>query len=170
MIVTPIGVGIARYPAIFAHLSRYQAALEKRWDKGKHWWELRSCDYYPAFAQPKIVYPQIMVSPQFAYDDQSIFTNQKCFIITNVDAYLLGILNSTSVWSLITSASPPLRGGYSEPRKDLVLSLPIPDAPSSDRNAIADLVQHCLDARGVNCEEWEREIDERVAVLYGLHE
>lgn len=30
------------------------------------------------------------------------------------------------------------------------------------------LVQTCLDARCVGCEVWEREIDERVAGLYGL--
>jgi len=29
-------------------------------------------------------------------------------------------------------------------------------------------VRQCLDAKGENCEEWERVIDERVAALYGL--
>jgi hypothetical protein len=29
-------------------------------------------------------------------------------------------------------------------------------------------VQKCLDAKGVDCEQWERDIDERVAALYGL--
>jgi hypothetical protein len=37
-----------------------------------------------------------------------------------------------------------------------------------DREAIAALVQKCLDAKGVGVEEWEAEIDERVAHLYGL--
>ena len=44
--------------------------------------------------------------------------------------------------------------------------LPIPNAP--DREAIAELVEKCLDAKGVGCEEWEAEIAERVAALYGL--
>ena len=30
------------------------------------------------------------------------------------------------------------------------------------------LVQKCLDAKGQNCQAWEKEIDERVAALYGL--
>jgi hypothetical protein len=34
--------------------------------------------------------------------------------------------------------------------------------------AISALVQKCLDAKGVDCEEWDREIDGRVAALYGL--
>lgn len=49
-----------------------------------------------------------------------------------------------------------------------VEQIPIPDASDADRKAISSLVQKCLNAKGVECEEWEREIDERVAALYGL--
>ena len=45
---------------------------------------------------------------------------------------------------------------------------PIPTAPEPDRLAIEALVQKCLDAKGVGVEEWETEIDDRVAHLYGL--
>ncbi|CCI33891.1 hypothetical protein MICAI_500003 [Microcystis sp. T1-4] len=38
----------------------------------------------------------------------------------------------------------------------------------TEKKPIIKLVQKCLDAKGVNCEEWEKEIDERVAALYGL--
>lgn len=168
MIVTKIGIEIGRYPAVFEHLKQWQAALEKRWDKGNHWWELRACDFYDAFALPKIVYPQILVQPSFAYDDTGALTNQKCFFMNQVDYYLLGVLNSPTVWQLILEGSPGLRGGYAEPRKEFILSLPIPNAPAPDRTAIADLVQHCLDLKGVACEEYETEINERVARLYGL--
>ena len=37
-----------------------------------------------------------------------------------------------------------------------------------DRAAIAALARKCLDAKGVGCEAWEKEIDDRVAALYGL--
>lgn len=37
-----------------------------------------------------------------------------------------------------------------------------------DRQAIADLAQKCLDAKGLGVEEFEREINARVASLYGL--
>jgi len=30
------------------------------------------------------------------------------------------------------------------------------------------LVTKCMDAKGVGCESWESEIDERVAALYGI--
>ena len=55
LIWTYIGVPIRDYPAIYNHLKAFQAKLEKRWDKGTVWWELRACDYYPRFSEPKII-------------------------------------------------------------------------------------------------------------------
>lgn len=153
---------------MFEHLQQWQPELEKRYDKGKHWWELRACDYYEAFDKPKIAYPQILDDPSFAYDESGTITNQKCFIITNVDQFLLGVLNSSAVWELLQLSSPGLRGGFAEPRRDFMLSLPIPDASAAERDAIAELVQKRLDANSVGCDEWGAEIDERVAALYGL--
>ena len=173
LILTQIGVEITRYPAIFAHLMRWKEELEQRWDKGNHWWELRACAYYPAFEKPKIIYPQIMMESRFTLDRDKVYTNQKCFIIPVDDLYLLAILNSNTVWGYLkrisVSFGDPDKRGRLEPRKEDILSIPVAMAPTPDRNAIADLVQKCLGAKGVGCEEWEREIDERVARLYGLH-
>lgn len=44
----------------------------------------------------------------------------------------------------------------------------IPTASEPDRQAIEALVQKCLDAKGKGVEEWEAEIDDRVAHLYEL--
>jgi len=55
LIWTYIGVPIEKYPAIFDHLKQYREQLERRWDKGEHWWELRHCDYYEDFEKPKIM-------------------------------------------------------------------------------------------------------------------
>ena len=49
-----------------------------------------------------------------------------------------------------------------------VSQISIPTAPKADRQAIETLVQKCLDAKGVGVEQWEAEIDDRVAHLYGL--
>ena len=57
------------------------------------------------------------------------------------------------------------------PRNAIYLEkIPIPKASQTDRLAIEALVQKCLDAKGVGVEEWEAEIDDRVAHLYGLSE
>lgn len=172
MIVTPIGVNIDHYPAILAHLQQFQAQLEKRYDKGKYWWELRACNYYNKFDVPKIVYPQIMLEPRFTLDDKAMITNQKCFIIGSQDLFVLGLLNSSAVWNLLAIKSvgmgDPSQRGRLEPRREDIMQIPVPDVSSAERAAIADLVQHCLDAKGVGCAAWEAEINERVAVLYGL--
>ncbi|MCH2246341.1 MAG: hypothetical protein MK111_17185 [Crocosphaera sp.] len=52
----------------------------------------------------------------------------------------------------------------------LIKQIPIPKARETDKKAIEKLVQKCLDAKGVGVEEWEAEIDDIVAHLYGLTE
>jgi type I restriction-modification system DNA methylase subunit len=168
LIVTRIGVNIKRYPAIFSHLKQWQAKLEKRYDKGKYWWELRACDYYDIFEENKIVYPVIAKESRFSYDIQGSFTNDKAFIINSADLYLLAILNSNSVWKYLNNLCSKLRGGDLELRSIYMNKIPIPQASDTEKEAISALVQKCLDAKGMNCEEWEKEIDERVAALYGL--
>jgi len=170
LIVTEIGVDIARYPAIFAHLSQWQPQLEKRWDKGNHWWELRACAYYNAFEAPKIVYPVIAGAPVFAFDQNGSFTNDKVFIIPIEDLPLLGILNSSAAWDWIRQRCSPLQGGYWELRQDHLDQLPIPILSRVDRSALTDLVSRCINPaqESADITEIEAEIDARVARLYGL--
>jgi hypothetical protein len=172
IIVTPIGIDIKRYPAVFAHLKQWQAQLEKRWDKGEHWWELRACAYYEAFNKPKIVIPDIAKEPRFAFDIEHFITNDTTFIIPLQDLYLLGILNSSPVWNYLSHIAAVLGDAEKSGRMRLkpiyVKKIPIPEAPAEERALIAALVQKCLDARGVGCEAWELEINERVARLYGV--
>jgi hypothetical protein len=168
LITTEIGVNINKYPAIFDHLKQWQAALEKRSDKGNYWWELRPCDYYHLFNKPKIIYPVIAKESRFAFDITGTFTNDKGFIIPVSDLYLLGVLNSSHVWEYLKSICSELLGKSIELRSIYMNKIPIPIASTTEKETISQLVQKCLDAKGVNCETWEKEIDERVAALYGL--
>jgi hypothetical protein len=79
------------YPAVANHLQPYADKAEKRFDKGEYWWELRACDYYEEFKEPKIIYPNICKKPEFTFDSNGLYTNQKCFIIPSSDKYLLGL-------------------------------------------------------------------------------
>jgi hypothetical protein len=106
-----IGVPIRQYPAVFQHLRQYQAKLEKRWDKGNHWWELRACDYYDLFAQPKIIYPDIAVRCRFALDHSGLFGTNTTYFIPVDDLYLLGLLNSRLGNFYFTEACAGLEGG-----------------------------------------------------------
>ena len=172
LIVTPIGVNIRRYPAVYAHLQQWKPQLEKRWDKGKYWWELRPCVYYDAFDKPKIVFPDIAKEPRFALDVEGIYVNNTTYFISTDDLYLLGLLNSSLIWDYCKERLAVLgdanKGGRLRFFRQFVWKLPIPEASPSERTAIAAPVEKCLDAKGVGCEAWEREIDRRVAALYGL--
>ncbi|MGB8343825.1 MAG: DNA methyltransferase [Ktedonobacteraceae bacterium] len=78
--------------------------------------------------------------------------------------YLLGIMNSAFALKFFTS----IRKGDTDILPDEWKQLPIAYASKDEQTAIVALVQKCLDAGGVGCEEWEEEIDLYVAALYGL--
>ncbi|MBI2841873.1 MAG: Eco57I restriction-modification methylase domain-containing protein [Armatimonadetes bacterium] len=171
-IVTRIGIDMLRYPTILERFGQWREKMEKRWDKGDHWWELRSCAYYDKFEATKIVYPDICKEPRFTLDECGHYLDATATCIATADLYLLGLLNSKAVWDYIRAKCAVLgdadNGGRVRLKTFYVEQIPIPDASSSDRAAIEALVRKCLDARGVGCEVWEKEIDDRVAGLYGL--
>jgi hypothetical protein len=170
LIVTKIGIDIKNYPAIFKHLQQWQLQLEKRCDKGNHWWELRACAYYDSFDRPKIIYPVMAQTSRFTFDTSGAFTNDKAFTIPVNDLFLLGVINSSHVWKYLTNACSELLGKSLELRSIYMNRVPIPQASEIERKQISKLVQKCLDARGVGCERWEREIDVLVGRLYGFED
>lgn len=184
LILTPIGVDIQQFPAIFRHLSKYETQLQKRWDKGNHWWELRACDYYQEFERPKIVYPEMAKEPRFTLDRANFYTNNKAFIIPGSDMYLLGLLNSSLIWYFLKRTcsvlGDPDSGGRLELRSIYVETIPIkpisPDNPAelAAKARIEALVGEILEAKAkdaaANTEEMEAEIDRLVYGLYGLEE
>lgn len=171
LIVTRIGTDMCRYPAVFDHLERWQPELERRWDKGEHWWELRACAYYDAFDVPKIVFPDIAKEARFALDRSGVYSTNTTYVLPSEDPFLLGLLNSQPVADFFMGLGALIRGGYLRFCDQYVEQIPIPTAAPADRAAIEQLVARCLDARGDGplIAEWEAEIDARVARLYGLH-
>jgi type I restriction-modification system DNA methylase subunit len=98
LILTKIGTPMNNYPAVFNHLKKYQPALEKRSDKGNHWWELRACDYYNAFEGQKIIFPDIAKESRMTYDETGLFMGNTAYFIPTDDLYLLGVLNSKLIF------------------------------------------------------------------------
>jgi hypothetical protein len=175
-------VNIDAYPAIKAHLYQWQAQLspkktgleaQGRKPGSYKWYEIQDeVAYHASFTKPKIMYPVIGKEPRFAFDKTSAFTNDKAFIIPTEDLYLLGVLNSSSVWSYLKENCSVIgdaeQGGRLELRSIYVQKIPIPNSSTDQRAAITALVQKCLGAKGVDCGAWEAEINGRVAALYGL--
>lgn len=86
------------YPSLHRHLHPLQERLMARQDQGQYWWELRSCDYYAVFDQPKILYQEIQSYSQYALSDNPLYGNNKVFLLPTADLYLLAVLNSPLLW------------------------------------------------------------------------
>lgn len=135
----------ANYPAIAAHLKPFEIAGKNRQDKGDYWWELRACDYYDEFEKPKIIYPNILKRPEFTFDIKGWYTNQKCFIISIDDKYLLGFLNSKLNHYLFEKYLPKLRGGFYEPSYVFFKNFPIKKIDfmkKSEKLAHDEIIKH----------------------------
>jgi SAM-dependent methyltransferase len=86
------------YPSLYGRMKPLQEALTKRQDRGRHWWELRSCAYWHEFEKPKLVYQEIQFHPSYTLDSAGQYGNNKTFFIAVGDLYLLSVLNSPLLW------------------------------------------------------------------------
>ena len=119
------------YPSLYARMKPMQAALVKRQDKGRYWWELRSCAYWQEFEKPKIVYQEIQFHPSYTFDSASTYGNNKTFFITVSDLYLLSVLNSPLLWWHNWRFLPHMKDEALSPVAFLVERIPIA-APTDD--------------------------------------
>jgi hypothetical protein len=169
------GIEIKEYPATLKYLSGFREKLAKRWEPSRgqcEWYELRPCDFYAEFEKPKIVYPDIAVEPEFAYDTTGAYGGNTMYILPTDELYLLGILNSSAVEFFYTQISSTIRGDYLRFIATYMEQVPIPDATPPQRTAIEALVRKLLNAKGQwpQVAEWERELNALVYELYGLTE
>ncbi len=126
----------SNYPAIAEHLEPFAQAAQKRLDQGEYWWELRACEYYDAFEQPKIVYPDIARESRFAYDQQGIYLANTTYFLPTDDLYLLGVLNSKLMFTYFKRHGTVLgdedNGGRLRWFRQNVLKLPIRQINGAD--------------------------------------
>ncbi len=127
LIFTRRGIAIREYPAIKRYLEQWKAQLTPKTSSSEkglgrkpgnyQWYEIQdTIDYYADFEKPKIIYPNICKTPEFYFDHRDgYFTNQKCFIIPNIDLYLVAFLNSQLDLFLFRTILPKLRGDFFEP-------------------------------------------------------
>ena len=133
----------AIHPSLASHLLPFAESARKRSDQGDFWWELRSCDYYSAFDQPKIFWPDIAKLPRFSWDEGGAYANNKGYLIAEPDPAILAILQSRVSWFCISQICTPLRlrGGLwqFQPFKQFVERLRIPELDADTRALLADL-------------------------------
>ncbi|EAY25287.1 DNA modification methylase [Microscilla marina ATCC 23134] len=158
------------YSSLSTHLNTFREKAKKRGDKGNYWWELRACAYYEEFEKPKLIYPNICKQPEFTYDLQKFYTNQKCFIISKDDKYLLTVLNSQVINFLFKNILPKLQGGFYEPSYVFLKDFPIPQIPEAEQAPFVAKAEQILAAKaaGQDTTALEAEVDLMVYCLYGL--
>jgi hypothetical protein len=113
------------YPSLHARFLPLAEPLKKRQDKGRFWWELRSCSYYDAFDMPKLLYQQIQFYPAYAFDLSGTFANDKVFILFKNVPYLLALLNSPLMWWHNWRFMPHMKDEALSPIGVLMETLPI---------------------------------------------
>lgn len=140
-------INIDDYPAIRDWLQPFKDALEARATK-QEWFELQQAQeaYAPHFAAPKISYPHFNDTRNFSFEPLGAFSNDKSYLIPSDDKALLGLLNSRVLWFILSSMSPPVRGGFHELRVQYVEKLPIPAWNDSARANLAAASKHASKA------------------------
>ena len=132
MIFLRRGVEIEDYPVLKAYLSQFKKQLTPgiaggRKEGNYQWYEIQdNTAYYPEFEKPKIVYPDIAVSPQFAYDESGAYGGNTMYIVPTKEMWLLGLLNSKAVFWFYTKTSTQIRGGFVRFIAQYVSQIPIP--------------------------------------------
>ena len=160
------------YPAIHAHLEPFRERLIDRHDQGNYFWELRSCAYWGEFQQPKIVYPDIARGPEFAFDDTGYFLGNTSYLLPTKEMWLLGLLNSKTVFWFHTQISTQIRGGFVRFIAQYVSQIPIPTIQPTQQVLISEAVNDIPTIMRANPDadvsDLENEIDQIVYLLYGL--
>ena len=161
------------YPAVHRHLSGYRERLIARADKGTFYWELRSCAYYDAFTEPKVIYPDISPFMRACYDTTNALCLQTTYVLPTTDFSLLAILNSRVFdWYArhkFQSLNDPWAGGGLRFIRQYMAHAPIAARTASQKAELSRLVAEILAAPDSdNVRALERQIDALVYRLYGL--
>ena len=124
------------FPSLFARMKPLEESLRKRQDKGRNWWELRSCAYWDGFDRPKIVYQEIQFHPCYALDSAGLYGNNKTFFVPSGDLYLLAVLNSPLIWWHNWRYLPHMKDEALSPVAFLMGTLPIATPTDSVRTDV----------------------------------
>ena len=176
LIFTRRGTDIKKYPAIEKHLGQYRNRLTAGVEGGRkagsyQWYDIQdNVAYWQEFEQIQIVWGNLATSPQFAIASSGFYICAPANLIVSEHEkyFLLAILNSQITQYIVSQNAAVRQGGFLEFKPMYVSQIPIATATKAEQKAIETLVQKCLEAKGQNVGQWEQEIDEIVARLYGL--
>ncbi len=128
------------FPAVYDRFLPFRDRLKAREDQGRFWWELRSCSYYAAFDQPKIMYQEIQYYPAYSLDVIGRILNSKGFFIQSADPWLLTVLNSPLLWWFGWRHFARMKDEALTPQGYRVETLPIAAAGASSMETVPEMV------------------------------
>ncbi len=179
------GIKIDNYPAIKEHLLRYKTKLMPRpkdwtgpgkWEGRKpgiyQWYELQdTIDYYAEFEKPKIIYPDISIKPKFTLDESGVYPINTVYLIPAKDLYLLGILNSSAMWTYLKYTCTVIGDADDRGRLRLfyafIKNIPIPKSDNAHHDHVVSLVEQILDLnkqRGSEIQSFLRWLEGEIGV------
>ena len=170
------------YPTIFQYLEKFKQSLIIRADKGKNWWNLRSCKYYNEFENPKIIWGLTANKWAFAWDEDKNFLPSNGYILTSKKIhlkYILSLMNSSLMKFYFSFVGIMTAGGAFTLKHETIFNFPIKDSSHRDKNLLIDLVNKILKITktkdylqnpGLQAKvrEYEKQIDQLVYKLYKL--
>jgi hypothetical protein len=166
------------YPAVFKYLLGFKSELQGRNQEETgiryEWYALQrwGADFASEFPRAKIVYPELAVEPNFAFDSRGLWVDCTVYFIPDSQEWLLGILNSRVTRFFIKNISPSMRGGFHRFKAIYMRQIPCPVASPEKQKAVQRLVDRILAAKQRDAEAdvsaLERQIDQLVYGLYGL--
>lgn len=167
-------VDINKYPAIKEHLDQYYDQLEKRSDKGITPYNLRNCAYLNEFEKEKIMYSEIVQSPQFHYDKDNFYGEMTSFILSGKNLkYLISLLNSkpTTFFFKKFYMGTELGSKGFRYKKSFLNLLPIPQILENKQKPFEILIDYIIYLKELKKENhiiefFERVIDVAVYELY----
>lgn len=181
LIFTRRGINIDKYPAVKRHLAQWREKLTPKKDESDagpgrkpgpyKWYEIQDAiAYHEEFLSPKIVWPDISPSCNFAYDESGHFVGDTGNIMVTNDLTLLALLNSKIIEFYYRHSAAQVRGGYLRFKSVYMQALPIVELPHSDRKSLEDAIRNLFSASddAVAVEQLEHKINELVCHAYGM--
>jgi hypothetical protein len=104
-------------------------------------------------------------------DSKQQYLGNTGYAIPGADYYLLGVLSSWASWFFISKTAQPLRLRSDRWQYRLIGQfmehIPIPSAPTAERQAIADLAERCK-SLGTQRYQLEEQIRHRLTQMFGV--
>lgn len=179
LLATKNGLDIKNdYPKVYNYLenknNELDGKLEKRYDRGSHWSNLRNCAYYSEFLKEKIIYPEFSSESSFVWEEGKYFNLDTTWYIFDetLRKYHLAILNSSLIWFYLKLISIQLGSSALRMKKIYIEQIPLKEVEENLKNILTEKVNKIISLKkiGKNTKDLELEIDEIVYDLYELTE